>query len=93
METKVVYIDERMVDVIIRVNLASLEAAIKATKNKIEGRNRRSRPLALNATQILEVKRLLAEGVTQKVIAAKFGISQPTVSNISRSAHNYDLEV
>jgi group I intron endonuclease len=36
----------------------------------------------LNESEVLEIKKLLATGVLQKVIMEKFNISSPTVSNI-----------
>lgn len=93
MESRIIFVDEKLVDVVFRINIASLEAAIAATKNRIEGRNRRSRPLALNAVQLMEVKRLLAAGMAQVKIAAMFSVSQATISNIKRSIHNYTVEV
>jgi len=36
----------------------------------------------LSDAQVVEIRELLAEGVTQTVIAKRYGVAQPTVSNI-----------
>jgi DNA-binding NarL/FixJ family response regulator len=59
----------------------ALEAAVAATKEKIEGKNRRGRPFSLNARQILEVLDALADGTTQKELAERYGVSQATISH------------
>lgn len=84
MEARVIFKDERLVDIVITLNLASLEAAIQATKEKIEGKNRRGRPFALNAKQILEIKKALEEDAhSQRELADFYGVCQATISNIN----------
>ncbi len=93
MKTNIIFKDEQMIDVVLTINLASLAAAVAATKDKIEGRNKRGRPFKLNSMQLLEVKQLLADGMPQTQIAARFGITQATVSNIANTTFDQEVQV
>ncbi len=93
MKTNIIFKDEQMIDVVLTINLASLAAAVAATKDRIEGRNKRGRPFKLNSMQLLEVKQLLADGMPQTQIAARFGITQATVSNIANTTFDQEVQV
>ncbi len=70
------------------MNLHAIEEAIRATKNKLEGKNRRGRPRRLNASQVAEILALLREGkLLKKDIAARFSVTPATVSKISKGAY------
>ncbi|WP_313227011.1 helix-turn-helix domain-containing protein [Stutzerimonas chloritidismutans] len=91
MEAKVIFRDEKLIDIVLTINLTSLEAAVAATKENIEGKNRRGRPFSLNARQILEVLDALAEGTTQKEIAERYGVSQATISHYANKKFNNEV--
>jgi len=90
-EAKVIFRDEKLIDIVLTINLTSLEAAVAATKEKIEGKNRRGRPFSLNARQILEVLDALAAGKTQKELAERYGVSQACISNYANRTINNEV--
>ncbi|MEN2505520.1 helix-turn-helix domain-containing protein [Stutzerimonas stutzeri] len=91
MEARVIFKDEKLVDIVLTINLASLEAALVATKEKIEGRNRRGRPFSLNARQIVEVLDALAAGTTQKELAERYSVSQATISHYANKQFSNEV--
>ena len=91
MEAKIIFKDEKLVDIVLTINLASLEAAVAATKDRIEGKNRRGRPFALNARQIQEILDGLAAGETQQDLAERYAVSQATISNYANRTINNEV--
>ncbi|WP_417316215.1 hypothetical protein [Cycloclasticus pugetii] len=83
MKTNIIFKDEKIVDIVLTINLDTLEKVILAKKQRLEGRNRRGRPFTLNARQIVEIKNLLAQGEKQIALANKYGVSQATISRIN----------
>ena len=90
MTPKIVFKDERLIDVTFTINLNALEEAVKATKDKLEGRNRRGRPRALNAVQVAEILQLIREGKKKSDIATQFGVSNGCITKVGQGAYLLD---
>ncbi|MBB1519470.1 helix-turn-helix domain-containing protein [Aquipseudomonas guryensis] len=88
MTPTIIFRDERLVDLVFTLNLNSIEQAIKATKNRLEGRNQRGRPRRLSAQQVAEILVLLREGkILKKDIAARYSVTPPTITKISKGVY------
>lgn len=89
MKTSITYVDNDTVSVSLTLSLGVL---LKTIEQLEKAQKPHYRPCKLSMAQQLDVQRLYAQGMSQKELSVRFGVSRPTISRITRKKINATIQ-